>query len=109
MGIGEECTCRGSLRFAKTNRRFALGFRAENNLKQRTAAIRRRMVDLRHGIINCTDGIIEGILDDEIGRDEPAVIQFYNFQRVRIEGQVHFKSNEICDVLNCDRRPRRMI
>jgi hypothetical protein len=109
IGIREERARRSGWRFAKMDGRFARSFRAEYNLKQRTASVRWRMVDLSHSIINRADGIIEGILGDEIGREEPAVVQFYDFQYVCIKGQVYLESNEICDILSRDGRPRRMI
>ena len=67
------------------------------------------MVDLRHSIIDCARGIIEIILGDEIRRNEPPIVHFHDFQYVCIKGQVYLESNEICDILSCDGRPRRMI
>ena len=109
IGIREERARWGGWRFAKTDGRFARSFRAEYNLKQRTASVRWRMVDLRDSIINRAAGIIEDVLGDEISRDELPVVHFHDFQYVCIKGQVYLESNEICDILNGNGHALRII
>ena len=97
------------MRLAKTDRGLAMGFCAENNLKEHSIAIRWRAVDLRHGIINRAGGVIESVLDDKISRDEVTVIQLNDLQHIWIEGQMRLEGDEIGDILNFHRDQRRII